>query len=186
MSPRHRRGRHAATSVVPDDFILKVALLKTPGPPSPSGSVRRASRNAGRRAGLLQHPAGLVHPLVHPPDVRVDSTVPAVLERPNLRFVSPDNLVAAVRDKRRVPVNQIYANPRGTPRGDACCRRSRARSSQGAPASSLPKFDLYQECLVGVGTEAFIPDLSGDFDRRPACQSRSRRRCTAGSMIGRH
>src|SRR5688572_24080383 len=54
-------------------------------------------------------------PRFHPIEVVLDVALPAVLEGPDLGLVAPDHLVKAVREERRVEVDQVDAVGRELP-----------------------------------------------------------------------
>ncbi len=60
-------------------------------------------------ARRLEHAVHLADALLHPVHVDLDAPFPAVLERPDLGLVPPDDLVVTVREERRVKVDQVNA-----------------------------------------------------------------------------
>jgi hypothetical protein len=57
----------------------------------------------------LENTVHLRNPLLEPRDIMVNPSSPTVLETPHLPRVSPDNLVVAVAEKRRIKVDEVNA-----------------------------------------------------------------------------
>lgn len=66
-------------------------------------------------AARLEDAVHLHHALAHPGDVVPDTALPAVLERPDLGLVAPDDLVAPVGEEGWIEVDEVDAVRRKVP-----------------------------------------------------------------------
>ena len=62
------------------------------------------------RASGLKDSVHLDSAFAHPARIDMDAALPAVLERPHLGLVSPNDLVEAVREEGRIEIDQVDAH----------------------------------------------------------------------------
>jgi hypothetical protein len=96
--------------ITPGYFINKIIHTENPIKNIyPDISVCMPVAMQENTAGGLQNTVHLLDSLFEPRDIMINAARPPVLKAADFPRVSPDNLVIAVAEKRRVEADEVYA-----------------------------------------------------------------------------